>query len=238
MKYLAILASLCLLAGCMARDPAPVIYHGASDGITKEIVRILKENPKFIQKVIPKKITRDAEPSFSKIVETYKWILPQGDSKPDKKTEPAVKPEQKTATQKPIVNKAEPVKLEKFKGFIRPVTGTLISSFGAKADGTRNDGVNIKTARGTEVKAAEGGEIVYADNGLTGYGNLILIRHPNEFVTAYAHLEDINFAKGDAVKRGSIIGRVGSTGNVATPQLHFEIRQGAKPIDPTGFIKF
>ena len=89
---------------------------------------------------------------------------------------------------------------------------------------------------GTSVKAAEDGVVTYAGNELKGYGNLILVRHGNGFVTAYAHASELMVKRGDAVKRGQIIARAGQTGNVQSPQLHFEIRKGATPVDPTQYL--
>ncbi|HEY7845119.1 MAG TPA: M23 family metallopeptidase, partial [Bradyrhizobium sp.] len=88
----------------------------------------------------------------------------------------------------------------------------------------------------TPVKAAEDGVIAYAGNELKGYGNLVLVRHSNGFVTAYAHASEILVKRGDQVKRGQVIARSGQTGNVSSPQLHFEIRKGANPVDPTQYL--
>ena len=89
---------------------------------------------------------------------------------------------------------------------------------------------------GTQVKAAEGGTVVYAGNELKGYGNLVLIRHPNGFVSAYAHNGDIAVKRGDHVTRGQAIAKSGQSGNVASPQLHFELRKGSTPVDPTNYL--
>lgn len=121
--------------------------------------------------------------------------------------------------------------------FLMPVSGQVVSSYGGKANGLHNDGVNIKAARGTTVKAAENGVVVYADNGLGGYGNLVLIRHADRWMTAYAHLDQIAVRKGQQIKRGQKLGTVGSTGNVASPQLHFEVRRGTEALNPVGMIE-
>jgi murein DD-endopeptidase MepM/ murein hydrolase activator NlpD len=113
-----------------------------------------------------------------------------------------------------------------------PVRGRVISGFGAKPNGQTNDGVNISVPEGTEIKAAEGGVVAYAGNELKGFGNLILIRHAGEWVTAYAHASEILVKRGDVVRRGQTIARSGKTGSVTTPQLHFEVRRGASPVDP------
>ena len=121
--------------------------------------------------------------------------------------------------------------------FLMPVSGQVVSSYGGKANGLHNDGVNIKAARGAPVKAAENGVVVYADNGLGGYGNLVLIRHADRWMTAYAHLDQIAVRKGQQIKRGQKLGAVGSTGNVASPQLHFEVRRGTEAINPVAMIE-
>lgn len=119
-------------------------------------------------------------------------------------------------------------------GFLAPVEGQIIAPFGSQADGRRNDGVNIAAPKGAPVRAANSGKVVYAGDALQGYGNLILVRHDDGWVTAYAHLDRILAKQGDRVARGQTIGAVGSTGGVATPQLHFEMRRNNKAVDPTG----
>jgi murein DD-endopeptidase MepM/ murein hydrolase activator NlpD len=113
-----------------------------------------------------------------------------------------------------------------------PARGRIIQGF--KSGG--NDGINISVPEGTAVKAAENGVVAYAGSELKGYGNLVLIRHPNGFVSAYGNNGEIEVKRGDTVKRGQTIAKSGQTGNVATPQLHFELRKGATPVDPTQYL--
>jgi murein DD-endopeptidase MepM/ murein hydrolase activator NlpD len=113
-----------------------------------------------------------------------------------------------------------------------PVRGRIIASFGSSPGGQRNDGINLAVPEGTSVKAAEAGTVIYAGNELEGYGNLILVRHADGWVTAYAHNKDLAVKRGDTVARGQIIARAGMTGSVSTPQVHFELRQGSKPVNP------
>ena len=117
-----------------------------------------------------------------------------------------------------------------------PVRGRVIAAYGAKVNGTANDGINLAVPEGTSVKAAEDGVVAYAGNELKGYGNLVLVRHPNGYVTAYAHASEVTVKRGDQVKRGQVLARAGQTGNVTSPQLHFEVRKGATPIDPTQYL--
>ncbi len=123
------------------------------------------------------------------------------------------------------------------RDFSWPVRGKLVSSYGGKRDGLYNDGINIAVPRGTKVQAAENGVIVYAGDEISGYGNLLLVKHIDGWVSAYAHLDKITARRGSAVRKGQAIGTVGSTGNVETPQLHFELRKGAQTKNPIQFLQ-
>jgi murein DD-endopeptidase MepM/ murein hydrolase activator NlpD len=136
--------------------------------------------------------------------------------------------------QESAVKTAEPV--GSLPSFRWPVRGRVIAGFGPKPNGLQNDGIDLAVPEGTLVKAAEDGVIAYAGNELKGYGNLVLVRHSNGFVTAYAHASEILVKRGDAVKRGQVIAKSGQTGNVTSPQLHFEIRKGATPVDPAQYL--
>jgi murein DD-endopeptidase MepM/ murein hydrolase activator NlpD len=138
--------------------------------------------------------------------------------------EPAPLAQQETAKTKIASEAANPE-------FRWPARGRIIQGF--KPGG--NDGINIAVPEGTSVKAAENGVVAYAGE-LKGYGNLVMIRHPNGFVSAYANNGDIEVKRGDNVKRGQTIAKSGQSGDVASPQLHFELRKGATPVDPTQFL--
>lgn len=120
--------------------------------------------------------------------------------------------------------------------FIWPVNGSVVSNFGVVGKGRRNDGINIKAALGTNVKAADKGVVAYAGNELKGFGNLILIKHADGYITAYAHNDKLYVKKGQNVLRGEKIATVGSTGSVNTPQLHFEVRAGKKAVNPRTYL--
>ncbi|MCU4182424.1 LysM peptidoglycan-binding domain-containing M23 family metallopeptidase [Bosea sp. BH3] len=113
-----------------------------------------------------------------------------------------------------------------------PARGRVISGYSKGG----NEGINIAVPEGTPVKAAEGGTVAYAGSELKGYGNLVLIRHPNGYVSAYAHNGELKVKRGDTVKRGQVVANSGQTGNVASPQLHFELRKGSTPVDPTPYL--
>jgi murein DD-endopeptidase MepM/ murein hydrolase activator NlpD len=118
------------------------------------------------------------------------------------------------------------------EGFRWPVRGRVISSFGEKSNGTTNDGINIAVPEGTSVRAAENGVVIYSGSELEGFGNLVLVRHANDWVTAYAHNSELLVNRGDTISRGQVIARAGKTGNVNSPQLRFELRKGSNPVDP------
>lgn len=123
-------------------------------------------------------------------------------------------------------------------GFLWPISnGKTLAGFGSQGNGLQNDGINIEAPRGTPIHAAENGVVAYAGNEIRGFGNMILIKHNDGWVTAYAHADQLLVKRGDTIKKGDIIGKVGSTGSVDKPQLHFELRQGKKPVDPTRYIK-
>ncbi|WP_417308640.1 peptidoglycan DD-metalloendopeptidase family protein [Devosia sp.] len=143
---------------------------------------------------------------------------------------PAPKPvlEAKTSDPGPLVQPSKEPTLSGADKFRWPISGRVITDFA----NSKATGINIEAPEGAVVRAAENGQVIYAGSGVAGYGNLILIRHPNGFVSAYAHLKDMNVAKGTVVNRGDNIGTAGMTGSVSKPQLHFELRKGATPVDP------
>jgi murein DD-endopeptidase MepM/ murein hydrolase activator NlpD len=117
-----------------------------------------------------------------------------------------------------------------------PARGKVIAAYGTKTNGKTNDGINLAVPEGTPIKAAEDGTVAYAGNELKGYGNLVLVRHPNGYVTAYAHASELLVKRGDTIKRGQVIAKSGQSGDVGSPQLHFEIRKGSTPVDPLQFL--
>jgi murein DD-endopeptidase MepM/ murein hydrolase activator NlpD len=141
----------------------------------------------------------------------------------------------------PAAHNPEPPKVKTdvtaaMPSFRWPVRGRVIAGFGPKPSGAQNDGINVAVPEGTPIKAAEDGVVAYAGNELKTYGNLVLVRHSNGYVTAYAHASEILVKRDDPVKRGQIIAKAGQTGTVGSPQLHFEIRKGSTPVDPAPFL--
>lgn len=138
---------------------------------------------------------------------------------------PAAEPE---AAKAPVSEPEQTASLS-MGDFRWPVRGRVIAGFGANGG---NEGINIAVPEGTPVKATEAGTVTYAGDEVKGYGKLILVRHENGYVSAYAHNSALKVKRGDQVKRGQVIATSGQTGNVTSPQLHFEIRKGATPVDP------
>lgn len=157
-------------------------------------------------------------------VASVKPDVPLPSSKPDK-------PETKVSS--PGIPAPEAIAGNEFRW---PVRGRIIAGFGPGDNGKHNDGINLAVPAGTAVKASEHGVVAYAGNELQGYGNLILIRHANNWVSAYAHNDELLVKRGDTVTRGQVIAKAGKSGSVSQPQLHFELRKGSKPVDPTKFL--
>jgi murein DD-endopeptidase MepM/ murein hydrolase activator NlpD len=155
---------------------------------------------------------------------------------------PAAEPTQSVRMVSQETPKAEPAPEKaaepagNLQSFRWPVHGRVIAGFGSKPNGTQNDGINIAVPEGTQVKAADDGVVAYAGNELKGYGNLVLVRHSNGYVSAYANASELLVKRGDTIRRGQVIALSGQTGNVTSPQLHFEIRKGSTPVDPTKYL--
>ncbi len=121
-------------------------------------------------------------------------------------------------------------------GFIWPVVGRLLIPFGTQEQGLVNEGINIAAKKGTEIKATQEGVVIYIGDGLKSFGNLILVQHDKNWVSAYAHVDEIKVNKGQKVLKGQSIANVSDSGDVSTPQLHFELRYNVKPMDPLNYL--
>lgn len=120
--------------------------------------------------------------------------------------------------------------------FAWPVSGRVVSDFGSTATGGKNDGINIAAAQGAPIHASASGTVTYAGDELKNYGNLVLLKHSGGYTTAYAHADRLVVSRGDFVARGQVIGYVGQTGDVSSPQLHFEIREQTTPVNPRSYL--
>ena len=161
------------------------------------------------------------------------WVL--GPPRLPKRKRPATPPIQSGW------GKPDPVPIRKpppraGRKFLWPLRGKIIESFGARAGGLHNDGINIAARKGTSIRAAENGVVAYTGNQLQGFGNLVLVKHAGGWMSAYAHSSIILVKRGDIVRRGQIIARVGRTGNVSRPQLHFELRRGDRAVNPKKYL--
>jgi murein DD-endopeptidase MepM/ murein hydrolase activator NlpD len=118
-----------------------------------------------------------------------------------------------------------------------PVSGAVIAGYGANVDGNRNDGIDISVPEGTPIKAAENGVVIYAGNGLKQLGNTVLVRHDDGKVTVYGHASAINVTRGQKVTRGQTLASSGMSGDAKRPQVHFEVRKDATPVNPVTFLE-
>ena len=126
---------------------------------------------------------------------------------------------------------------EKGLDFMWPHEGRVLARYGQIGDGRRNDGINIAGRRGDPVRAVADGVVAYAGNEIRGFGNLLLIRHADGWISAYAHNDQVLARMGERVRKGQVVSRVGSTGNVGGPQLHFELRRGDRLVNPERYLQ-
>jgi len=178
-------------------------------------------------------VARDSGPAESPSVRTVKTTTIQapGASGPEASTE--VTGEQSQLARIDQLPSPDPMSGNSFRW---PVKGRIISGFGTRPDGSHNDGINVSVPQGTSVMAAENGVVAYSGNELKGYGNLVLVRHANNWVSAYAHNDELLVKRGDKVRRGQVIAKAGASGSVSQPQVHFELRKGSRPVDPTKYM--
>lgn len=199
-----------------------IIIPGRSDLVNTATVQVASATPQAAASVLPAaRPTNLAAPNVLQAAAT-----PAPAAATPAQATPAPAP-----TQVAAAPAAEPVASGNDK-FRWPVSGRIITDFAA----SRGTGINIEVPEGSTVKAAENGTVIYVGSGVEGYGNLVLVRHPNGYVSAYAHLASMSVAKGAVVNRGDALGTVGQTGSVSRPQLHFELRKGATPVDPVPLL--
>jgi murein DD-endopeptidase MepM/ murein hydrolase activator NlpD len=186
------------------------------------------EQPKLAAAPEPPPVAAPADPAAPAAPAAQTAANPEAPAAAPEKDQASIPAtEDDTAAQAPI---------DGMPGMRWPVRGKIISGFGPKANGLKNEGINIAVPEGTSIRAAADGVVAYAGNELKGYGNLVLIRHDSGYVTAYAHAKELFVKRGDTVKRGDVIAKAGQTGSVSSPQLHFEVRKGAVALDPMKFL--
>lgn len=172
----------------------------------------------------------------TKIAKTEKSVAKTTPMKKEAKTQTVVKTESKKISSDPQ-RQLPKITARSSTKFSWPVRGRILSQYGAKNGGLFNDGINISAPIGTAVKSAENGVVAYAGNEVKGMGNLIIIQHSDGWMTVYAHLDSMNVKRGTKLTVGQMIGKIGKTGKVSQPQLHFEIRKGTKAYDPILYLK-
>jgi murein DD-endopeptidase MepM/ murein hydrolase activator NlpD len=183
-------------------------------------------------KAVAKDEGRKGKSPDSKAVEPEKTAKAEKGVKPSVSSKDVSENAPETTASLTPQQQSEPAASAEFRW---PARGHIVQNFGEKG-GVKSDGINIALPEGTPVKAAENGVVAYAGNELKGYGNLVLIRHDNGFVSAYANNGDLKVKKGDAIRRGQVIATSGQSGNVTSPQLHFELRKGSTPVDPMQYL--
>ena len=230
-KCLLLTASLCITVGLAACDdsrtvPAPVLNMGLRSDIPAAM--LLARNPEG--SYIPDTVKENRSERTSTAVPHLNTVEKFSLAPPQKRVE-------KTSLVSALPAQVEVKPLpSRSAEFDWPVRGKIISAYGPKEGGLYNDGINIAAPKGAPVKSAGDGIVAYVGNDLKTYGNLVLIRHDNGMMTAYAHLGAIKVKKNMSVRRGQTVGSVGSTGTVKASQLHLEIRQGSKTYDPQKYL--
>jgi murein DD-endopeptidase MepM/ murein hydrolase activator NlpD len=207
-----------------AKPAKPTTTDDDDDGEVK-LNRIIAAGPKTNASASPAKATPVATVQPKQAPRIIPLTAPKAEE---------AKPQVDNITTASIPVQKPPSAMEDKADFRWPARGRIISGFGSK--GGNGDGIAIAVPEGTPVKAAADGVVAYAGEELKGYGKLVLVRHDNGYVTAYAHNGDLNVKRGEKVTRGQTIAKSGATGNVTSPQLHFELRKGSTPVDPTKFL--
>lgn len=221
--------------------PAPITKSVAKAGSKAAQPRVAQAEPIAPAKTVKPEKVAAAKPEKVALAKPEKVAA----SKPEKletKAQKIAKVEPSAPVPEPVKAPAAPAKEPENTGalvqgtgseFRWPARGRVIAGFGGSGG---NEGINIAVPDGTPVKAAGDGTVAYAGSEVKGYGNLVLIRHENGYVSAYAHNGDVEVKRGQKVTRGQTIAKSGQSGNVTSPQLHFEIRKGSTPVDPMRYL--
>jgi murein DD-endopeptidase MepM/ murein hydrolase activator NlpD len=212
-----------------AKPLKPVVAPNTADDDDDE-----DETPAKVAEAAPKPAAPAARPAPAPVQpRPAARVIPLTPQAPAKTEEAPAKPAQADPVTTSAITPSKPA--EDKAEFRWPARGRVISGFGSK--GGNGDGIAIAVPEGTPVKSAGDGVVAYAGEELKGYGKLVLVRHDNGYVSAYAHNGDLNVKRGEKVSRGQTIAKSGSTGNVTSPQLHFELRKGSTPVDPTKYLE-
>lgn len=240
-KSALIVGSLVLVSGCAREDLAPY-EQGKPDNIipisyNKEIVmgpRIAAETD----------VPVEEKPQYRKYEKPISVVEHQVKDDDFDDSEPVVKKRELVKSQgSASVKKSDLVQKE-----IKPISsskmsnklvdkGEIMTKFGEVVDGYKNDGILIKAPLGSAVRSIRDGEVIYAGSDLKEYGNIVVVKHENELISTYAHLQKINVKKGDIVKAGTELAKSGKSGDAKFPQLYFQLMKDSRPINPISYIK-
>ena len=252
-----------ILSGCaVTNSPAPIIYHHKDNSTNSNIIdqdnaespniEVVSDDKNYIipgekpsdnsTKIIYHEV--NIGETIEEVAQKYKQRKEEIATLNDLKKPYRLEEFQVLKIQVPVDFKEEEtpsVKIiakPKMPDFIKPLDGKILAKFGEDTIYGKNKGINISAKPGTKIISSANGRIIYADYDAT-FGYLVIIKLDNKnIVTSYAHLEDIIVAKGASIKQGDVIGYVGSSGKVKTPQLHFGIREGKIAKDPLNYVKY
>jgi murein DD-endopeptidase MepM/ murein hydrolase activator NlpD len=208
-----------LVAGCMPDTPETQLTWDANTRLTKKQNRVVEARP-------------DSGRTYAYQDNTYAKPSPR--PAPNYVSRNANPYSPSTVSSQPLAPVSAPA--GNAPSFAWPLSGRVIADFGSTANGGKNDGINIATAMDAPIHASASGSVTYAGDELKGYGNLVLVKHSGGYTTAYAHASRLVVSRGDFVAKGQVIGYAGQTGDVTSPQLHFEIRSATTPVNPRSYL--
>jgi len=239
-KFIVLLILFCLCSSCSTSFDDHGLYHRIQKG--ENLFWVAKSYGVDLQDLAELNNIEDTEKSLEpgeklyippKRLYRHKKLPFEGKLSEQLREHPKYLGEKRRKKKKSVLGEAKKAHTEHSR-FEWPVDGPVISPFGIR-HGKRHDGVDIKAVQGTSIKAAEKGQVVFAGT-MRGYGNLILVKHDDNFFTAYAHAK-VNLVKEkQKVKKGEVIAKVGRTGHATGAHLHFEVREGEKARNPLFFL--
>jgi murein DD-endopeptidase MepM/ murein hydrolase activator NlpD len=216
----------------LAPPPTPPVAAGAADEARQ--VRTVEIHPSVAPSGPPVRARRSVQPRAEDRVAALVLAAEQKRLNPASVSQAtALAPEPPPAPSRPAMTMARPDSPPSFQW---PARGRVIAGFGSEVGGAPNNGIDLAVPAGTDVLAADDGVVLYTGNEIKSLGNLILLRHRDDFVTAYGHAKSFQVKTGDNVRRGQVIAKSGQTGTANAPQLHFEIRKDNAPVDPAQYL--